>query len=935
LKACTKMVNRGARGFRDSANWRHNKTVLLSAILSALGIAVPALQAVAAPVNSDKQVSGGAILAYNFDSKLLLGSSLGVANIERFNKASSVEPGVYPVDIYVNGVFAARKPIDFRVMEGDDVGPCLNDEFLTSSGILLDGGNATGSTSIRSLPPTREQAAPAPEALAPVPQVGKCVPLERRVPGASTSFDLPRLRLDISVPQAQMKQVPRGFVDSANLNAGQTMGYVNYDTNYYTSSAYGARTNSAYAGINAGLNVGLWRLHQQSTYTYTSGLGESRSNWNNIRTYAERPLVSLRSNLVVGQSFTGGNLLSAVGYTGVHIESDDRMLSDSMRGYAPVVNGVANTNARVVVSQNGQMIYQTTVAPGPFSIKDLNPTSYQGNLTVQVFEANGEVTTFAVPFSAVPNSLRPGLSHYSLTLGQVRQMADSHAKFVDVTYERGVTNLLTANGGARVSPDYQSVLGGVVFGTNLGAFGLNTAWSRARDPQGNQLNGWRSSVNYSHTIQQTMTTFTLAGYRYSTKGYRDFIDAINSRAAWQNGINWTSGTYNQRDQFTVNANQNLNQFGSLSLSASTSSFYGSRSRDTQFQLSYNNHYRRISYNLSVIRQQTGILYGGNTPGLIGGAMPPGSPPRLTNAVMFTVSIPLDFGARSASVSGSVAHSTDQGVSYQTSVSGVADTAQTLSYGFAVSGQTQNESRSFSGNLQKNLSAVTVGANYSQGNNYWQAGANARGAAVVHGGGITLGRYLSDTFGVIEAKGAEGAAVRNAPGTFVDRFGFAIVPSLTPYRYNDVALDSKGINPNAELTGNQVRIAPYAGSSVLLKFTTLTGHAVLITATGADGEPLPFGATVLDSTGATIGVVGQGNQVYARVPDDRGTLTVKWGERKEDLCVISYDLKTADAKNVMQRFEGKCRSAHTEKTAVRVQEQMSMANTSAETGRNSE
>ncbi|HBD35419.1 MAG TPA: fimbrial biogenesis outer membrane usher protein [Cupriavidus sp.] len=929
------MTNGRTRGFRSSVIWRHNRTVLLSVILSTLVITASTLQAMAAPINVDKQASGGATLAYSFDSKLLLGSSLGVANIERFNKASAVEPGIYPVDIYVNGAFAARKPVDFRAMEGDVVGPCLNDEFLTSSGILLDEGSATGSTSTRSLAPTGKRAAPAPETLAPVPHAENCVPLERRVPGASTAFDLSRLRLDIGVPQAQMKQVPRGFVDSANLNAGQTMGYVNYDTNYYTSSAYGARSNSAYAGINAGLNVGLWRLRQQSTYTYTSGLGESRSHWNNIRTYAERPLVSLRSNLVVGQSFTGGNLLSAVGYTGVHIESDDRMLSDSMRGYAPVVNGVANTNARVVISQNGQTIYQTTVAPGPFSIKDLNPTSYQGNLTVQVLEANGEVTTFIVPFSAVPNSLRPGLSHYSLTLGQVRQIADSNAKFADVTYERGLTNVLTANGGARISPDYQSVLGGVVFGTKVGAFGVNTAWSRAQEPQGGNVNGWRSSVNYSHTIQQTMTTFTLAGYRYSTNGYRDFIDAISSRAALQNGANWISSTYRQRDQFTVNANQNLNGLGSLSLSASTSSYYSSRSRDTQFQLSYNNHYRRISYNLSVIRQQTGMLYGGNAPGMIGGAPLPSSPPRLTNAVMFTVSIPLDLGARSASVSGSVAHSTDQGVSYQTSVSGVADTAQTLSYGFSVAGQTQNESRNFSGNLQKNLSAVTVGANYSQGNNYWQAGANARGAAVVHEGGVTLGRYLSDTFGLIEAKGAEGAAVRNAPGTFVNRFGFAIVPSLTPYRYNDVALDSKGINPNAELTGSQVRVAPYAGSSVLLKFSTLTGHAVLITATGTDGELLPFGATVLDSSGTTIGVVGQGNQVYARVPNDQGTLTVKWGEGKEDLCVIGYDLKTADAKEVIQRFEGKCRSAHTDKTAARAQEHMSMANTPAGAGRNSE
>jgi hypothetical protein len=40
------------------------------------------------------------------------------------------------------------------------------------------------------------------------------------------------------------------------------------------------------------------------------------------------------------------------------------MLPDSQKGYAPVVRGIARTNAQVVVRQNGYIIYQTYVAPG-------------------------------------------------------------------------------------------------------------------------------------------------------------------------------------------------------------------------------------------------------------------------------------------------------------------------------------------------------------------------------------------------------------------------------------------------------------------------------------------------------------------------------------------------------------------------------------------
>ncbi|MET1477617.1 fimbria/pilus outer membrane usher protein [Burkholderia sola] len=38
------------------------------------------------------------------------------------------------------------------------------------------------------------------------------------------------------------------------------------------------------------------------------------------------------------------------------------------RGYAPVIRGVATSNAHVAVSQNGAVLYETNVAPGPFEI---------------------------------------------------------------------------------------------------------------------------------------------------------------------------------------------------------------------------------------------------------------------------------------------------------------------------------------------------------------------------------------------------------------------------------------------------------------------------------------------------------------------------------------------------------------------------------------
>lgn len=56
----------------------------------------------------------------------------------------------------------------------------------------------------------------------------------------------------------------------------------------------------------------------------------------------------------------------------------------------------------VTVSQQGRVLYSTTVTPGAFSIQDLN-SSVQGTLDVTVREEDGTeqqftVTTVAVPF---------------------------------------------------------------------------------------------------------------------------------------------------------------------------------------------------------------------------------------------------------------------------------------------------------------------------------------------------------------------------------------------------------------------------------------------------------------------------------------------------------------------------------------------------------
>lgn len=50
------------------------------------------------------------------------------------------------------------------------------------------------------------------------------------------------------------------------------------------------------------------------------------------------------------------------------------MLPPTLASFAPIIHGVANTNAKVTITQGGYKIYETTVPPGAFVIDDLSPS---------------------------------------------------------------------------------------------------------------------------------------------------------------------------------------------------------------------------------------------------------------------------------------------------------------------------------------------------------------------------------------------------------------------------------------------------------------------------------------------------------------------------------------------------------------------------------
>lgn len=113
--------------------------------------------------------------------------------------------------------------------------------------------------------------------------------------------DISRLRLDLSIPQALLNGQPRGSVNPASLDSGETMAFVNYNLNQYHVSYRQGQTrdlDSTYANLNGGFNLGLWRYRQQSSYRYDREFG---GHLDTSRRYVQRAILPLAQRNAVGR----------------------------------------------------------------------------------------------------------------------------------------------------------------------------------------------------------------------------------------------------------------------------------------------------------------------------------------------------------------------------------------------------------------------------------------------------------------------------------------------------------------------------------------------------------------------------------------------------------------------------------------------------------
>lgn len=811
-------------------------------------------------------------LAETFDPNMLWGG-MKLDDLSRFELDNPPPVGEWLVDVFLNGRSLGKHLIKFDSMANRrEVAPCFShaqvkllelEEELIPKGLLA----AIGSGSA-------------------------CVKVQDFFPESQVTFDYATQSLELNVPQIYLRSLPLDYIAPQSYDHGISAARLNYALSSYHSKGGDYSSNYYYAGIDSTLNYEGWRLRHLGNYS--SG-GTVTGKYHSLRTYMQRDVFDSTGQLTIGQNFSDGSLFESYAFDGFLLNFDPRSLPASQLYFSPVIEGVAESNAQVIVSQGGVVIHSQTVPPGPFSLSDISGYRVGQDLDIEIIEADGSKHGFSIPVNSSATLLRPGQFRYASSFGRVNSQGynTEYTPFVgQFTGTYGLSNTLTAYAGALLSEDYGAFGLGASVSTSLGAF-TGEVTMASNNLLGDQ--GASFKLAYSTKIEPSGTYLNLAAYRYSTRGYWSFNDALaneNYRQGYRPSYDSVGQAkpygVNQRMRFDLSMNQGLPQgWGGLYLSASKALYWHSSTESLNYQFGYRNNWRAISYGLNV-----GRSYYSN-PGYA-------RQPVERDSYTFSFSMPLGSEGR-RSIRSSI-QSLDDSQSLRSGVSGIAGEHQELSYGADVSRssvENQDPFNSLALNGGYSMSTGLANASFSTGTGgYKQYSFGFTGGVLGHEGGVILGQNMGETMGLLHAENAEGASLVNSPGAKVNASGYALIPYLSPYRRNRVELDPRGMPYYQALDSSSTEVIPAAGAVVKVDMqASRSEEPYIIELKYADGRPLPFGREVQDrKTGKLVGYVGQSGRALISGLERSGAIVVDLGRGREQ-CLFDYaqDLESPKVK----------------------------------------
>ncbi|OUC37004.1 putative outer membrane usher protein YfcU [Enterobacter sp. J49] len=764
-------------------------------------------------------------------------------NLSQFSRAGYIMPGTYAMVIHVNKNELPERQITFY--------PGIDDS--KSSRVCIDRGLAEQlglkSDRLKDLTWWHD---------------GECLD-ESSLEGTEVRGELSTYSLHITIPQAYLEYTDDNWEPPSRWDSGVPGLLLDYNLNAQTQKhlKQGQRGYSASGNGTAGLNVGAWRLRAdwQGSVNHETGSGrptQRKLEWS--RYYAYRAIPSLRSKLSVGENYLDSGMFDSFRYAGVSLVSDDNMLPPNLRGYAPEVVGVAKTNARVIVSQQGRILYDTQVAAGPFRIRDIND-SVTGQLDVRVEEQDGSVEEFTMNTANIPYLTRPGSVRYKIAAGRPSDWRHkmNGPWFGTGEFSWGVSNGWSLYGGALIGGGYNALSVGM--GRDLlmfGALSFDATQSSASLPNAQErLQGGSYRLSYSKNFDEYDSQVTFAGYRFSDKDFMSMNEFLNAR---ESGLRQG----NSKEMYTITVNKHFRDWGLSAYLNYSHKTYWDRPANDRYNLTLSNYFdlwnlRNVSLSMSAYRdKQRGKTDDG---GYLSLTIPWGN----SSTLGYTANMAQNELSHRASYYDRI----NEHSNYQ------------LSAGNSRSGMNGSAYYSHDGNLAR----LSANASYQEGS-YSAVGLSAQGGLTVtpEGGALHRSGMSGGTRLLVDAGGVAGVPVRGYGNTSeTNRWGKAVIVDVNSYYKNQASIDLDKLKDNAEATKSVVQATLTEGAIGYRKFDVIAGQKAMAVIKLANGSEPPFGATVINNRRQETGIVNDGGSVYLSGINAGETMTVHWSG--EEQCKI--------------------------------------------------
>ncbi|MBU9400579.1 fimbria/pilus outer membrane usher protein [Burkholderia multivorans] len=782
-------------------------------------------------------VVGSQSHATEFNSSFLSIDGATDVDLSQFSQADFTLPGEYMLEVQVNDLFYGLQPIEFVALDASGAGkPCLRAELVAQFGLK-------------------------PSLAKDLPRFhgGRCVDLAA-IEGVTVRYLKGDGRLRITIPQAALEFTDGTYLPPERWSDGIAGAMLDYRVIANTNRSFGSggrQTNAVQAYGTIGANWGAWRV--RGDYQAQSNVGNTvyaDRTFRFSRLYAFRALPSIQSTVTFGDDYLSSDIFDTFALTGASIRSDDRMLPPSLRGYAPLISGVARTNATVTVSQQGRVLYVTRVSPGAFALQNIN-TSVQGTLDVAVEEEDGSVQRFQVTTAAVPFLARTGQFRYKAAVGKPRRFGGAGITpffgFGEAAY--GLPFDVTVYGGFIAASGYTSIALGV--GRDFGTFGAVSAdvthararlWWNGATRHGNSYR-----INYSKHFDGLDADVRFFGYRFSERDYTNFAQFSGDPTAY--------GLANSKQRYSATMSK---RFGDTSAYFSyDQTTYWERASEQRVGVTLTRAFsvgalRNLNVSVSAFRTQSAGASGNQVS--VTATLPIGG--------RHTVTSNLTTGNGSTSVNAGYLYDDPAGRTYQ------------------ISAGTTDGRASANASFRQRTSAYQLTAQASTvANGYAAASLEVDGSLVATQYGIAAhaNGNAGDTRLLVSTGG-----VRDVPlsGTLThtDSRGYAVLDGISPYNVYDAAVNVEKLPLEVQVSNPIQRMVLTDGAIGFVQFSAARGSNLYLTLTDAAGKPLPFGASVQDAAnGKELGIVGEGGAAYLTQVQPKSSLVVRAGERT--LCTI--------------------------------------------------